>query len=71
MLTVTSESYEGPRDVQVISEYLNVFPFDITSLPPEKEIEFLIDLIPGAEPVSVAPCRMSSLELKELKSQLE
>jgi hypothetical protein len=40
-------------------------------LPPEREIEFSIDLIPGAEPVSVAPYRISPLELKELKSQLE
>ena len=50
---------------------IKVFPADITSLPPEREIEFSIDLIPGAEPVSVAPYRMSPLELKELKSQLE
>jgi hypothetical protein len=54
-----------------LSEYLDVFPADITSLPPEREIEFSIELIPGAEPVSAAPYRMLPLELKELKSQLE
>jgi len=50
---------------------MDVFPLDITSLPPEREVEFSIDLIPGAEPVSITPYRMSPLELKELKSQLE
>jgi hypothetical protein len=71
MLTVTSESDLSPSDIPIVSEYLDVFPADITSLPLEREIEFSIYLIPGAEPVSVAPYRMSPLELKELKSQLE
>jgi hypothetical protein len=71
MLTVTLESDVSPNDIPIVSEYLDVFPTDITSLPPEREIEFSIDLIPGAEPVSVAPYRMSPLELKELKTQLE
>jgi hypothetical protein len=71
MLTMTSESDLSPSDIPIVSEYLDVFSADITNLPPEREIEFSIDLIPGAEPVSVAPYRMSPLELKELKSQLE
>ncbi|MCH80451.1 retrotransposon protein, partial [Trifolium medium] len=71
MLTVASEPELGPSDIFVVNEYLDVFPEDITSLPPEREIEFSIDLVPGAEPVSVAPYRMSPAELKELKSQLE
>jgi hypothetical protein len=71
MFTVASESDISPSDILIVSEYLDVFLSDITSLPPEREIDFSIDLIPGAEPVSVAPYRMSPLELKELKSQLE
>jgi len=71
MLTVASESDINPSDIPIVNEYLDVFPSDITSLPPEREIEFSIDLILGAEPVSIAPYRMSPLELKELKSQLE
>ena len=71
MLNVVSESDICPSDIPIVNEYLDVFPSDITSLPPEREIEFSIDLIPGAEPVSIAPYRMSPLELKELKSQLE
>jgi hypothetical protein len=45
MLTVTSESDLSPSDIPIVSEYLDVFPADITSLPPEREIEFSIDLI--------------------------
>jgi len=71
MLTVASESDISPNDIPIVSEYLDVLPSDINSLPPEREIEFSIDLIPGAELVSVAPYRMSPLEIKELKSQLE
>jgi len=71
MLTVASESDISPSDIQIVNEYLDVFPSDITSLPPEREVEFSIDLIVGVETVSIAPYRMSPLELKELKSQLE
>jgi hypothetical protein len=70
-LTMASKSDISPKDIPIVSEYLDVIPSDITSLPPEREIEFSIDLVPGAEPVSVAPYRMSPLELKELKSQLK
>jgi len=71
ILTVVSESDISPSDIPVVNEYLDVFPSDVTSLPPEREVEFSIDLIPEANPVSIAPYRMSPLELKELKSQLE
>jgi len=71
MLIVALESDISPSDIPIVNEYLNVFPSDITSLPPEREVEFSIDLIPRAEPVSIAPYIMSPLELKELKSQLE
>ncbi|MCI47681.1 cellular nucleic acid-binding protein, partial [Trifolium medium] len=54
-----------------MNEFLDVFPDDITSLLPEREIEFSIDLVSGAQPISVAPYRMSSVELRELKTQLE
>ena len=47
------------------------FPNDIAGLPPDKEVEFTIDLIPGTEPISIPPYRMAPTELKELKAQLE
>ena len=52
-------------------EFLEVFPKDISDLPPEREIEFSIDLVPGVGPISIAPYRMSPIELAELKKQLE
>ena len=54
-------------DLLVVKE----FPEDISGLPPEREIEFSIDLVPGAGPVSIAPYTMSPIELAELKKQLE
>ncbi|GAU49453.1 hypothetical protein TSUD_407400 [Trifolium subterraneum] len=71
MFTVSSESSLSPNDIPIVREYLDVFPEEINSLQPEREIEFSIDLVPGSQPISVAPYRMSPLELRELKSQLE
>ncbi|XP_012567838.1 uncharacterized protein, partial [Cicer arietinum] len=59
------------RDVPIVCKFPEVFPEDVTSLPPEREIEFSIDLVPGTGPISMAPYRMSPLELSELKKQLE
>ena len=47
------------------------FPDDIARLPPEREVEFTIDLIPRTEPISIPPYRMAPAELRELKAQLE
>ncbi|GAU47719.1 hypothetical protein TSUD_285060 [Trifolium subterraneum] len=71
MFTISSESSLSPSGIPIVREYLDVFPKEINSLPPEREIEFSIDLVPGSQPISVAPYRMSPLELRELKSQLE
>ena len=54
-------------NLPVVREFLEVFPKDISGLPPEREIEFSIDLVPGAGPISIAPYRMSPIELAELK----
>ena len=58
-------------DVLVIREFKEVFPKEIPPLPPKREIDFSIDLAPGATPVSRAPYRMSPPELIELKMQLQ
>ena len=47
------------------------FPNDIVGLPPEREVEFTIDLTSGIEPISIPPYRMAPTELRELKAQLE
>ncbi|XP_060968470.1 uncharacterized protein LOC133036019, partial [Cannabis sativa] len=60
-----------PEEVKVVKEFLDVFPEELPGIPPQREIDFIIDLIPGAEPVSKAPYRMAPAELKELKIQLQ
>ena len=47
-----------------------MFPEDLTGLPPDRELEFSIDLLPGTNPISMAPYRMAPAELVELKKQL-
>lgn len=58
-------------DLLVVCEFSDVFPNDISDLSPEREVEFVVDLITGARLVSMAPYRMSASELGELKSELE
>ena len=58
-------------EIPVVREFPDVFPNDMVGLPPEKEVEFTIDLIPGTEPISIPPYRMAPIELRELKAQLE
>ncbi|EOY03326.1 DNA/RNA polymerases superfamily protein [Theobroma cacao] len=57
--------------VSVVKEFVDVFPEELPSLPPEREVEFCIDLIPDTRPISIPPYRMAPAELKELKDQLE
>ena len=59
------------EDVPVVRDFLNVFPDDLQGLPPEREIDFPIDLVPGTTPISLPPYRMALAELKELKTQLQ
>ena len=58
-------------EIPVVREFLDVFPDDIAELPPKREVEFTIDLIPGTVPISIPPYRMAPTELRELKAQLE
>ena len=71
MSSLEVETKVSMCDLPVVREFPEVFPEDISSLPPEREIEFSIDLVPGAGPISLAPYRMSPIELAELKKQLE
>ena len=48
-----------------------MFPKEFPRLPPEREIEFTIDVVPGATLTSITPYRMDPVELKELKLQLQ
>ncbi|KAD6796015.1 hypothetical protein E3N88_06911 [Mikania micrantha] len=59
------------EDVPVIRDFPEVFPDDLPGLPPERQVEFRIDLVPGANPVAKAPYRLAPSELQELASQLQ
>nr|XP_027127768.1 uncharacterized protein LOC113743892 [Coffea arabica] len=59
------------EDVPVVREFPDVFPEELKTLPPEREVEFKIDLVPGTAPISKTPYRMAPAELKELKIQLQ
>ncbi|XP_021985575.1 uncharacterized protein LOC110881701 [Helianthus annuus] len=59
------------EDVKVVNEYPDVFPEDLPGLPPEREVEFKIELTPGATPVAKAPYRLAPTEMKELMTQLQ
>jgi len=58
-------------DIPILRDLQDVFPEEVPGLPPKQEIDFNIDLVPGAIPVSKAPYRMNILELNELKLQLQ
>ncbi|XP_022032519.1 uncharacterized protein LOC110933613 [Helianthus annuus] len=58
------------EDVPVVREYVDVFPEDLPGVPPKQEVEFGIELIPGAKPVAKAPYRLAPSELQELMSQI-
>jgi hypothetical protein len=59
------------EDIHVVHEFPNVFPDDLPGMPPERAIEFKIELQPGTTPISKAPYKMSREELAELKTQLK
>ena len=59
------------EDILVVREFSDVFPEDLPGIPPDREIDFQIELASGIEPISKAPYRMAPLELKEFKAQME
>ncbi|KAB2607658.1 S ribonuclease [Pyrus ussuriensis x Pyrus communis] len=59
------------EDVRVVKHFPDVFPEDLPGLPPDREVEFTIELLPGTNPISLTPYRMAPAELRELKVQLQ
>ncbi|GKA09494.1 putative reverse transcriptase domain-containing protein [Tanacetum coccineum] len=59
------------EDILVIKEFPEVFLEDLPGLPPVRQVEFQIDLIPRAAPVACAPYRLALLEMQELSNQLQ
>lgn len=56
--------------ISMVKEHLDMFLENLPSLPPDRNIEFTIDLIPSIAPIFMAPYRMTPLKLQELKIQL-
>ena len=76
-VTITDDASKSEKDklkiedIPVLNEFTDVFPEEIPGLPPRRELDFTIELVPGAVPSSKAPYLMNILELNELKSQLK
>ena len=65
------ERGEENSNIPVVQEFKDMFPDEVPWLPPNREVEFSIDLVPGTGLVSIAPYHMAPIELVELKSQVE
>ncbi|XP_069152746.1 uncharacterized protein [Solanum lycopersicum] len=59
------------ESVSIVREFLDVFPADLLGIPPDRNIDFCIDLEPNTRPISIPPYRMTPAELRELKAQLQ
>ncbi|KAG8487764.1 hypothetical protein CXB51_018053 [Gossypium anomalum] len=57
--------------IRTVCEFPDVFPEELLGLPPDREVEFAIEVYPGTAPISISPYRMSPTELNELKIQLQ
>nr|GEU84735.1 putative reverse transcriptase domain-containing protein [Tanacetum cinerariifolium] len=59
------------KDVPIVQDFLEVFPEDLPGIPPTRQVEFQIDLIPGAAPAAQTPYRLAPSEMKQLSDQLK
>ena len=69
--TVNQVEGKNLADIPVVCEYPNVFPDDLPGMPPDRSVEFAIELQPEMAPISRRPYRMPPNELAELKKQLQ
>ncbi len=68
---IVKKSPKKLEDILVVQEYPEVFPEDLTTMPPKREIEFRIDLAPGTAPIYMRPYRMAANELAKVKKQVD
>jgi hypothetical protein len=59
------------RDIRAVSKFLDVFPEELSGVPPDREIEFVIEFVPATPPIFKRPYRMAANQLAELKEQLQ
>ncbi|GJY72439.1 putative reverse transcriptase domain-containing protein, partial [Tanacetum coccineum] len=70
-VTEKEKSEKCLEDVLVIYDFPEVFPDDLPGLPPPRQVEFKINLVPGTAPIARAPYRLAPSEMKELSKQLK
>ncbi|KAF5781372.1 putative nucleotidyltransferase, Ribonuclease H [Helianthus annuus] len=71
LVTDASAKEKKLEDIPVVRDYPQVFPEDLPGLPPHRQVEFQIELAPGAAPIARAPYRLAPIELEELSKQLQ
>lgn len=59
------------QEIPIVRDYPDVFPEDLPGIPPERDMEFRIDLVPGTTPIYKRPNRMAANELAEVKRQVD
>ncbi|KAF5766693.1 putative nucleotidyltransferase, Ribonuclease H [Helianthus annuus] len=71
LVTDASAKEKKLEDIPVVRDFPQVFPEDLPGLPPHRQVEFQIELAPGAAPIARAPYRLAPTELEELSKQLQ
>ncbi|KAI3732904.1 hypothetical protein L1987_64116 [Smallanthus sonchifolius] len=71
LVSVITDTKTKIEEVAVVAEFPNVFPDELPGIPPEREVEFRINLVPGTAPIANAPYRLAPNEMAELKKQLD
>ena len=69
--TVNQLDDHANKEDPVVDEFPDVFPDDSPGMPPDRDIEFIIELLPGTAPIAKHPYRMAVNELEELKKQIK
>ncbi|KAE8664337.1 hypothetical protein F3Y22_tig00112800pilonHSYRG00034 [Hibiscus syriacus] len=62
---------KGIEEIPIVKEFSDVFPAELPGLPPDREVEFQIEIMPGTASIAMSPYRMAPKELQELKIQLQ
>ncbi|XP_057444051.1 uncharacterized protein LOC130736226 [Lotus japonicus] len=70
-IVVEAKNDSDVRNISLVQDFVDVFPEDVPGLPPVRETEFTIDIMPDTGPISMTPYRMAPAELAELAKQLE
>jgi hypothetical protein len=70
-MALDSNVVDPLETIKAVSEFPDVFPKYLPGMPPERKVEFVIELIPGTTPISKRAYRVSGLELVELKKQID